>query len=109
MNDQIATSELRRLLMRQAQQLAGLMPEADQVLTAQQRQALVVDGIRRLAAMHAELQQQVGLEIGRDLIANDPAIRKLADIDAGRAEVPDTGIMQRLGLARKDGEGAPTP
>lgn len=83
MNDTIATSELRRLLQRHAQQLAAHTPAEGQTLTNGQRIAVLTQALDRLEAMRAELvaQRQAAL-------ASDPALQRLAAIDRGEEPAP---------------------
>ncbi|MBC7907517.1 MAG: hypothetical protein H7Y60_12335 [Rhodospirillaceae bacterium] len=85
MNDAIATSELRRLLQRQAQQLASNTPAEGQTLTGGQRIMVLTAALDRLDAMRAELLAQ-----RQAAIAVDPALQTLVRIDRGEAEVPQT-------------------
>lgn len=83
MNDTIATSELRRLLLRHAQQLAAHIPEEGHALNSGQRIAVLTAAIDRLDAMRAELvaQRQAAL-------AADPALQALAAHDRGEGDEP---------------------
>lgn len=77
------TSRLRRLLQRQAQQLAAHIPEEGHALNSGQRIAVLTQALDRLEAMRAELvaQRQAAL-------ASDPALQRLAAIDRGEEPAP---------------------
>lgn len=82
-SDTVATSELRRLLQRHAQQIATHTPAEGQTLTGGQRIAVLTQALERLDAMRAELvaQRQAAL-------ASDPALQRLAAIDRGEEKAP---------------------